>query len=96
MNERKTKKEIVESICNDYSFDKNTVSELYSIIFNKVKEELCEGNTVMVMDFGLFELKYRKGKNVRNPKNGEMLSYDSHYNVSFKPGKELKEKLGQL
>lgn len=96
MNEKKIKKDIVESIYEEYGYEKNTVSELYSLIFDKIKEELCNGNTVIIKNFGLFNLKLRKGKKVHNPKTGEILSYDSHFNVSFKPGKEIKERIKYL
>lgn len=96
MNKRILKKDIVDSICNEHPYNKNTVSELYSLIFDKLKAELTNGNTVLIKNFGVFQLKLRKGKTVYNINTGDKLSYDSHYNVSFEPGKEMKALLKQL
>ncbi len=96
MNKRILKRDIVDSICNEHPYDKNTVSELYSLIFDKFKTELTNGNAVLVKNFGVFQLKLRKGKNIYNINTGDTISYDSHYNVSFEPGKELKNLLKQL
>jgi nucleoid DNA-binding protein len=46
--------------------------------------------------FGVFLVKRRRPRQARNPKTGETVSVQERFVVSFKPGLEMQERVGQL
>ena len=57
---------------------------------------LNEGNTIEIRGFGTFKKKINKEKQVRNPKNNEILFKKQTYKLHFKTGKTLHKKLNNL
>jgi integration host factor subunit beta len=47
-------------------------------------------------DFGVFEVKQRKPRQARNPRTGEKVSVPARLVVTFKPGRGMEERVGQL
>jgi integration host factor subunit beta len=47
-------------------------------------------------NFGIFEVKKRKPRRARNPRTGERVDVPAKLVVTFKPGQEMEERVGQL
>ena len=55
---------------------------------------LATGDRIEIRGFGTFSNHYRKPRNVRNPKTGEVgIHKPGKYVPHFKPGKELKNRV---
>jgi len=61
------------------------------IILEKLASTIANGSRVEIRGFGSFGLNYRKPRNGRNPKTGELITVSAKYHPRFKPGKTLKE-----
>jgi nucleoid DNA-binding protein len=70
------------------------VYEMVQSLINEVTESLANGDTVVMRNFGAFEVREMKAKIGRNPKNpGKDVPIPARAAVKFKPGKEMKEKV---
>ncbi len=60
-------------------------------ILDCMKEAIREGDRLEIRDFGVFEVKERKSRVGRNPRNKVAYLIPAHKVVTFRPGKELKD-----
>jgi DNA-binding protein HU-beta len=60
-------------------------------ILAAVGEELAQGGTVSLKNFGTFSVVARAGRTGKNPRTGEPLVIAPSRAVKFTPGKEMKE-----
>lgn len=77
-----------------FSVTQQTVAEIIQRMINEMSESLAQGDTVVMRNFGTFEVREMKAKVGRNPKNpSKDVIIPARAAVKFKPGKELKEKV---
>jgi len=63
-------------------------------LIDEITESLAQGDTVVMRNFGTFEVREMKAKIGRNLKQpGKDVPIPARAAVKFKPGKELKEKV---
>ena len=55
------------------------------------KETIVKYQRLEIRDFGVFEVKKRKERIGRNPKNKKKYPIPSHKAITFKSGKEIKK-----
>ncbi|MFP6659453.1 MAG: HU family DNA-binding protein, partial [Pirellulales bacterium] len=51
---------------------------------------------IELRNFGVFEVKRRAARKARNPRTGEKVFVPQKFVVTFKPGKEMEERVRQL
>jgi len=92
-----TKRDLVISISNEIGLTQQEVYNVVQQFLDSVTEELAKGNSVVMRNFGAFQVKEVKGKVGRNPKDpGKAVPIPPRAVVKFKPGKEMKEKVARL
>jgi DNA-binding protein HU-beta/integration host factor subunit alpha len=70
------------------------VLEVVQTLIDEITESLAQGDTVVMRNFGTFQVRETKAKIGRNPKKpGKDVIIPARAAVKFKPGKELKEKV---
>lgn len=70
------------------------VLEVIQTLIEGITESLAVGDTVVMRNFGAFQVREMKSKIGRNPKNpGKDVVIPARAAVKFKPGKEMKEKV---
>lgn len=63
-------------------------------LIDAITESLAQGDTVVMRNFGAFQVREMKAKIGRNPKKpGKDVIIPARAAVKFKPGKEMKEKV---
>ena len=91
------KSEIIEKLQKKHSNLSNYDIELIlKIFFKKIKSSLNDGNAIEIRGFGTFKKKINREKQVRNPKNNEILFKEQTYKLHFKTGKTLHKKLNNI
>ena len=91
------KSEIIEKLQTKHNNLNNYDIELIlKIFFKKIVSSLNHGNTIEIRGFGTFKKKINREKQVRNPKNNEILFKKQTYKLHFKTGKTLHKKLNNL
>ena len=91
------KSEIIEKLQTKHSNLNNYDIELIlKIFFKKIISSLNENKTIEIRGFGTFKKKTNKAKQVRNPKNNQILFKDKTFKLHFKIGKTLHKKLNNI
>ena len=91
------KSEIIEKLQTKHSnLSLYDIELILKIFFKKIITSLNHGNTIEIRGFGTFKKKINKEKQVRNPKNNQLLFKKKTYKVHFKIGKTLHKKLNNI
>ena len=76
------------------SLTQQDVLEVVQTLIDEITDSLSQGDTVVMRNFGAFQVREMKAKIGRNPKNpGKDVPIPARAAVKFKPGKEMKEKV---
>lgn len=88
-----TKKEIVKQISDRIGLTQLKTKEIVQLTFDAIVETLLEAGRIELRNFGVFEVKLRKPRKARNPRTGERVDVDAKMVVTFKPGKEMEDRV---
>ena len=104
-----TKKEIVKTISDEIGLTQLKTKEIVQKTFDAIVDTLVEdtrsnlskgGNSALgrieLRNFGVFEVKRRAARKARNPRTGEKVFVGEKFVVTFKPGKEMEERVRNL
>ncbi len=91
-----TKKEIVKTISEEIGLTQLKTKEIVQKTFDAIIETLVEERRIELRNFGVFEVKQRAARKARNPRTGEKVSVPEKFVVTFKPGKEMEERVREL
>ena len=91
-----TKKEIVKQIAERIGETQLKTKDIVQQTFDAIVDTLIEQGRIELRNFGVFEVKQRKARKARNPRTGEKVEVPPKCVVTFKPGKEMEEKVRQL
>src|SRR5712691_7455599 len=91
-----TKKEIVKQISDDLDLTQLKVKDIVQKTFDAIVETLLVEGRIELRNFGVFEVKRRKARKARNPRTGEAVDVEPKNVVTFKPGKEMEEKVRKM
>jgi integration host factor subunit beta len=91
-----TKKEIVKSISEEIGLTQLKTKEIVQKTFDAIIETLVADHRIELRNFGVFEVKKRAARKARNPRTGERVDVAEKWVVTFKPGKEMEERVRQL
>jgi integration host factor subunit beta len=87
-----TKADIVDAVYDKIGMNRREISTVIDLVTSEIKNALMERCVIELRGFGTFEVKMRKARpRARNPRTGEIISIRSHGNVTFRPGRELKQ-----
>lgn len=90
-----TKKEMVKQISDQLNLSQLQVKEIVQKTFDAIIETLLQEGRIELRNFGVFEVKQRKPRKARNPRTGEQVDVEAKTVVTFKPGKEMEERVRQ-
>lgn len=91
-----TKKEIVKTISEEIGLTQLKTKEIVQKTFDAIVETLVEDGRIELRNFGVFEVKRRAARKARNPRTGDKVDVPEKYVVTFKPGKEMEERVRRL
>jgi len=88
-----TKKEIVKQISERIGLTQLKTKDIVQQTFDAIVDTLIEVGRIELRNFGVFEVKMRKARKARNPRTGERVDVDPKKVVTFKPGKEMEDRV---
>lgn len=91
-----TKKEIVKAISQDVGLPKSKTREVVQKTFDAIIDALVSEGRIELRNFGIFEVKKRASRPGRNPRTGAEIIVPERFVVSFKPGKEMEDRVKRL
>ena len=90
-----TKQQLIEKVAAQTELKKTEAELAVDSVLAVIAEALQANERVDLRGFGSFVVKERKERQGRNPRTGEAITIAAKRDASFKPGKELTEKLAQ-
>lgn len=91
-----TKKEIVKTISEEIGLTQLKTKEIVQKTFDAIVDTLVEDRRIELRNFGVFEVKKRAARKARNPRTGAKVFVPEKFVVTFKPGKEMEERVREL
>jgi len=91
-----TKKEIVRTISEEIGLTQLKTKEIVQKTFDAIVATLVEDGRIELRNFGVFEVKRRAPRKARNPRTGEKVDVAEKFVVTFKPGKEMEQRVREL
>lgn len=91
-----TKKEIVKQISDRIGLTQLKTKDIVQQTFDAIVETLLEVGRIELRNFGVFEVKQRKARKARNPRTGERVDVPPKNVVTFKPGKEMEDRVRNM
>ncbi len=91
-----TKKDIVKAISEQIGMTQLKTKEIVQKTFDAIIDTLVREERIELRNFGVFEVKKRAARKARNPRTGTRVDVPEKYVVTFKPGKEMEERVKEL
>lgn len=89
-----TKRDLINRISEQTGLTQQMAFEVVQRLLDAVTSDLARGHTVVMRNFGTFEVRQTKAKVGRNPRIPEHdVPIPPRAVVKFKPGKEMKEQV---
>ena len=92
------KKQLAANLANTSNISQVKAMEIINNLFAAesgiIPAELNGGGKVTIPGFGTFSTKTRAARTGTNPSTGAKISISSKTYATFKPGKNLREKIG--
>ena len=85
------KTELIASVAQKSDLKKKDAEKAVKAVFESISESLTRDDKVQIIGFGTFEVRQRKAREGRNPRNNEPIRIDASKTPAFKAGKQLKD-----
>ena len=91
-----TKKEIVRTISEEIGLTQLKTKEIVQKTFDAIVDTLVQDGRIELRNFGVFEVKRRAPRKARNPRTGARVDVPEKFVVTFKPGKQMEQRVREL
>src|SRR5262245_65367716 len=91
-----TKKEIVKKISEDIGLTQLKTKDIVQRTLDAIIATLVSEGRIELRNFGVFEVKRRAPRKARNPRTGDKVFVPEKNVVTFKPGKEMEERVREM
>ena len=90
------KSDIIIKITNlNSSIYQKDATKIVNVFFNTIAKALSKEERVELRGFGVFDVKKRKARIARNPKNGDAVAVPAKSVPFFRMGKGMKDRLNK-
>jgi len=88
-----TTKELIASIAAKSGLTKSQVADLLDATEDMIVQNLLDGKSVQIQNFGTLEVRQKKERLSVHPKTGERKMIPPKQQIAFKPTQSLKEEM---
>lgn len=88
-----TRRELVRAVAARRGIPVKTAEEAVNLVFDAMRQALCEGRRVEIRGFGTFHSRRYAGFDGRDPRTGEPVRVESKVLPAFRVGKVLRARL---
>ncbi len=85
------KTDLIKNVAESAELTKKDAEKAIKAVFEEISQALAEGDKVQIIGFGTFEVRQRKAREGRNPRNNEPIQIEASKTPAFKAGKQLKD-----
>src|SRR5438093_11385122 len=87
---------MAHAIAEETDLPQTLVKEIVQRLLDGIIDTLEKERRIELRNFGVFEVKLRKPRKARNPRTGAKVDVPAKCVVTFKPGKEMEERVRQI
>lgn len=87
------KGELIDAIAEQTGKTRKDVNLIVSTALDVIQDVVTEGDRVVLVGFGTFEIRDRQAREGRNPRTGEKMEIPASKVPAFSAGKQFKEKV---
>ena len=91
-----TKKDLAQALADGLGIPQSTALRAVQLVLDAITDTRGAEGRLELRNFGVFEVKQRQPRQGRNPHTGEPVQVPARRVVTFKPGREMEERVGQL
>src|SRR5947209_8502530 len=91
-----TKKDLVIFLAEKHGLPRSQVRDAVQMIIEDIIATLIREGRIELRNFGVFQVKKRKARRARNPRTGEQVEVAERLVVTFKPGREMEDRIYEL
>lgn len=84
------RKDLIQQLINKHGYTKKSATNVVDDFIDIILENLSEGNTVSIRNFGCFDILERKARSCPNPQTGEKIDVPAHWIPRFYPGNKMR------
>lgn len=95
MSSNVTRKELAVAVNEQLGISQRSSSDIVDSIFAVLKESLVEGESVKLVQFGTLTVRNKAPRRGRNPRTGESMTITKRQMISFRPSKQLRDRLNK-
>ena len=85
-----TKAQLAEHLFDNIGLNKREAKELVDAFFDRIVQELAQGEDVKISGFGNFQLRAKSPRPGRNPRTGEPIAIEARRVITFHARQKLK------
>lgn len=82
--------DLIEQLVEKHGYTKKAATSIVDDFVDVVLDNLSEGNTVSIRNFGCFDILERKARSCPNPQTGEKVEIPTHWVPRFYPGNRMR------
>lgn len=90
-----TRRELAETLSNQLGYSQSSCALIVDSFLDNMKQTLLSGEPIKLVHFGTFSIRDKSPRKGRNPRTGEALTIKKRQTVSFRPSKQLRERVNQ-
>lgn len=90
-----TRSELIDALAESRGISRRTAEEVVNLLFDSMRQALCDGGRIEIRGFGSFKAKHYPGYLGRNPRTGEEIRVSPKVLPVFKVSKGLLARLNQ-
>lgn len=87
------KEHIINKIAESASLDKSLSRRAFETTLEIMKDNLRNGNNLVLSGFGKFQIRQKRSRRGRNPQTGEEMEISGRNVLTFRVSKVLKKKI---
>ena len=84
------KKELVNQLVAKHSYTKIAATAIVEDFADIIIDNLAQGNTVTLRNFGIFDILERRARSCPNPQTGERIEIPTHWVPRFYPSVKMR------
>ena len=87
-----TKKDLIKIVSEEIGLTQLRTHEIVQKTLEALVNALMSDHRVELRGFGVFQVEKRAARKARNPRTGEVVDVPAKRIVTFKPGKEVRDR----
>jgi integration host factor subunit alpha len=90
-----TRKELAIAVTEKLGIPQRNAAEIVDSVFATLKDTLINGKSIKLVQFGSLNVRDKSPRRGRNPKTGEPMTITKRQMVTFRPSRQLRERLNE-